>query len=289
MITVITCSIDDNRLSAFKANIDRNIGVPYELIAVDNYHDAKGISEVYNKAVKQASYAFVCFIHEDVIIHSNGWGNAVIALLTQDDIGLLGVSGAVYKSSFPAAWSACPQSLYRMNTIQHFRGESQPMRINTAKPGSAFQEVAVLDGVFLAARKDVILKNKFDEQLKGFHGYDLDICLAVGEHLKIVVAYNILLEHFSEGNYSKDWYQSNYIVHSKWKQQLPKLVVPLATSICKEADYHACRSIVFHLLKFGENKLELLRYYVKLVTVFWPYNKFAFTKKVLLNLLNFKN
>ena len=68
MISVIVCSIQPKWLADLKENIESNIGVEYQLIAVDNRLEKKGICQVYNEAANEAKFNIVCFIHEDVLI-----------------------------------------------------------------------------------------------------------------------------------------------------------------------------------------------------------------------------
>ena len=81
----------------------------------------------------------------------------------------------------------------------------------------------------------------FDEKLlTGFHGYDLDLSLAIGKHYKVGVTYEILAEHFSEGTLNTDWLRSALLIHQKWADCLPKTVVPITKkekTICEKRTY----------------------------------------------------
>jgi len=46
-----------------------------------------------------------------------------------------------------------------------------------------------------------------EEKLAGFHFYDLDISLRVGQRYTIGVIYDIDLVHYSMGNFGADWIQ----------------------------------------------------------------------------------
>ena len=89
-----------------------------------------------------------------------------------------------------------------MKEPQNFTGERLP--------------VVLLDGVFLAMRKDLFDAVKFDETLAGFHGYDFDISAqAVIAGYNNYVVYDILLEHFSEGNRDAAYYVNLTNIHKK--------------------------------------------------------------------------
>jgi GT2 family glycosyltransferase len=62
----------------------------------------------------------------------------------------------------------------------------------------------------------------FDQTLTGFHGYDLDISLAVQEKgYKVVVIPEIVVEHYSLGNLHQGWLSAILHVHRKYKHVLP--------------------------------------------------------------------
>ena len=70
--------------------------------------------------------------------------------------------------------------------------------------------------------RNLALKYPFDQDLlKGFHCYDIDYCLTLKQHYDVVVTFNILMEHFSEGGYSKEWFEDTLKVHKKWEKTLP--------------------------------------------------------------------
>ena len=273
-------------LSKMKENIAATIGVNFELIAIDNSIAQQGICKVYNEAVGKATYDIVCFIHEDVIIHSNNWGQHLVKLFEDVSIGLAGVSGTVYKSAYPAVWSACDQSLYRINTIQHFEGQPLPVKAVVNPLQQSFDEVAVIDGVFMATKKDVATAFPFDESmLKGFHCYDLDFSFSIGTKYKIVVSYAILLEHFSEGHLNKNWLNDSLKLHKKWEAILPKLTGEMSEVLKRKSDYLACRSFLQQALDFSGSKKLILQYYLRLIFLYWKFNQLAFTKTVFKNLL----
>src|SRR6185503_11081924 len=73
--------------------------------------------------------------------------------------------------------------------------------------GSAAGTVQALDGVFLAARREVLERIRFDEgTFDGWHLYDLDFSFSA--HLagfRIAVCQDICLIHDSLGTYRADW------------------------------------------------------------------------------------
>ncbi|MDB5200764.1 MAG: hypothetical protein JWQ27_173 [Ferruginibacter sp.] len=280
MISVIICSINENYLAALRKNIEATIAVPYEIIAINNRERGDGICSVYNEGAGKARYELLCFIHEDIRIHTNGWGKQLAELFKDESIGLAGVSGSVYKSSYPATWSACLPECYRTNSIQHFPDRDIPSAILSNPLNEAQAEVAVIDGVFMATTKAVFQRFTFDDNLPGFHGYDIDYSLQVGAAFKVVVCLEILLEHFSAGTLNEAWLQNSLLVHEKWKQQLPRMTIHVDPKKRELNDFIALQSFLPVLLKYPGRKALVIKYYKLLISRYVRFNKLAFTRKV---------
>lgn len=219
MISIVTSSYNHDNFKYFEKNICETIGASYELICINN-PGLMGICEAYNKGALQAKYDVVCFVHEDVKFHTKNWGNTLSKILKDESIGVVGVAGGTYKSRILS--SAWYNGKSHINLIQHTNGEC----FHWQEPKEYRQELAdvlIVDGVFMALRKKVWETYKFDEQtLKGFHFYDMDICLTVkSKGLRVCVSYDILLEHFSSGSNNKDWYKEAKLIHKKWRNSLP--------------------------------------------------------------------
>lgn len=247
MISIVICSINLNQLNRISKNIEETIGVPYELIAIDNRKNPRGICAVYNEGARKAKFEYLCFVHEDVQFNTKGWGDVLASIFKDPTWGLVGLAGAAHKPKLISGWGAqgLKDRMVKINLIQHFKGNKAPelQYENTAKENIA--EVACLDGVFLASKKSILLQTPFDETLlRGFHGYDLDISLAIGQHYKVGVTYEILAEHFSEGTLNSEWLESSLKVHQKWSEHLPKTVIPITKTERKNCEKRSFRYIL---------------------------------------------
>lgn len=269
MISVIICSVDTKLLTTVTSNIKSTIGVPYELIAIDNRNSNKGICRIYNEADEKAIYDVFCFIHEDITLLTNNWGQKIINCLSQPNVGLVGLSGSVYKSKYPGTWSACHSSFYRVSNIKYDT-------IN-----EDFYEVAVVDGCFMAVNRKDFNQIKFDENLDGFHGYDLDLSLNFGLNKSVVVINGVDFNHLSSGVLNSDWFHSSIYIHKKWKSLLSKSVGSLDPRLTKLSDYYSveCTYNVAYNLRIGS--IFLMRYYIKFITIYFYINKLKYTKKML--------
>lgn len=224
MISVIICSADSKLLKAVKKNIVKTIGVPHEIVSFNNKEGKKGICEVYNKGIARAKYSILCFMHEDVLIHSNDWGKTVINIFNNDfNLGVLGVAGSYYKPLTPSGWLGKGIDTECINLIQEHKFTYEATFLNYKNPNNAaVAEVACIDGLWFCVPKTIAANHRFDEDtFKGFHCYDVDFSLKVGTQYKVAVTYNVLLTHLSEGRFDKAWMCEVMKLHKKWDTKLP--------------------------------------------------------------------
>ena len=227
MISVIICSADPVELQLVKENIARTIGTAHEIIAFHNGHAEKGICELYNEGTKQAKYDILVFMHEDIEMKTEAWGAKVLEIFAGNPgLGLMGVAGGGYKSVVPSSWYNADLEInggFYCNLIQGFKysGREAFLDYRNAK-NEKLTKVASIDGCWMVTKKEIALANPFDQNLlKHFHAYDIDFSLAVGRHYDVAVTYEVLLSHFSEGNFSHNWEDEILKVHKKWSATLP--------------------------------------------------------------------
>jgi hypothetical protein len=254
MISIIISSASNAHLKQVSKNIDATIGIPYEIIATDNSQGQQGICEVYNKAMFKAQYDILCFMHEDVLIKTNNWGPTLLALFEQDPkLGLVGIAGSSYKPITPSGVGGLGVATHYCNIIQSFKykkGRSKHVYSNPGKQNYA--EVVCVDGVFMTTTKKVAEEFMFDEiTLKKFHGYDIDFSLSVSQKYKVAVTFDILLDHFSEGQYNNDWMEENLKLHEKWNSHLPIGVGSLTAQQVVYIEKCTFKSFIDQLIKFN--------------------------------------
>jgi len=227
MISVIICSADPVELQLVKENIATTIGTVYEIIAFDNAHAEKGICELYNEGAKQAKNDILVFMHEDIEMKTADWGVKVLEIFRANpNLGLMGVAGGGYKSVVPSSWYNADLEInggFYCNLIQGFKysGRESFLDYRNAK-NEKLTKVASIDGCWMATKKAIVLAHPFDQNLlKHFHAYDIDFSLSVGKQFDVAVTYEVLLSHFSEGNFSNNWEEEILKVHKKWSATLP--------------------------------------------------------------------
>jgi hypothetical protein len=257
MISIIVCSVNPQLLSSFTKNVEDTIGVPFEIIAIDNRKDNDGICKVYNRGARLSNYNFLCFIHEDVLFHTIGWGlNLIQTFRENPSVGIIGACGAKCKSKVPSMWIDVPSEFYVSNA--YF-----PEEVKARKETKSLNyEVAVLDGLFLATKKEIWNSIKFNEEIEGFHFYDIDISLQIGRLYKVMVSPNIIFEHISRGKRNKAWMEAAFKYHKKSKRLLPIFVGQFSNKEKRKVHF-TCAYIFFkNLINFKASLWVILYYYI---------------------------
>ena len=273
MISIIVCSINDSQLDKLVENISKTIGCPYELLIEKNYNNV-GLSQVYNSKAVVSKYKYLIFLHDDIVFISNNWGKIIIKNLENEHIGIVGLSGSIYKSHHPGTWSASQKSMYRISGEYYNTSEKYDLNDQNYR-------VSVVDGCFLAIRKTLFDDYNFDENLQNFHGYDIDISLNVAQHYTNIVIRNIDFIHLSPGNQNIEWLKSTYYVHSKWKNILPHKVEAISKHDQKLADYISLQNVYNVCYNERYSLRVLLKYYLLFVSVYFNFNSFRYTKKTI--------
>jgi hypothetical protein len=224
MISIIISSINEKLLSDVCSNIAETIGVPFEIISVENRSGNKSICEVYNEGIEKANFSILCFMHEDVEIHTHSWGSLIVdCFYNNPDVGLIGVVGSTYKTLTPSGWHNEGILTHYGNLIQHYKFSDQEDIHYFRNPDNVIQkQVAVIDGVWFCTTKGIAQEFRFDDvTFKGFHAYDIDFSLSIGQRYKVVVTYQLLFTHFSEGSFNLIWLDDILKLHKKWNSYLP--------------------------------------------------------------------
>ena len=224
MISIIICSANPTLLDQIKENIAETIGCGYELIVIKNANEFDGLCGSYNYGISLSIGEILCFCHEDIIFHTKDWGKKVAEIFEYDKkVKLLGVAGSTYKSFSPSGWDI-DWELFRINLIQGYKfSNSISKHIYNNPDNSKYSKVACLDGLWFCTTKEIAETTKFDNLLfHNFHCYDIDFSLSVLKAgWELVVTYEILIEHFSEGKYSNSWIEDTLKLHEKWRPFLP--------------------------------------------------------------------
>jgi len=101
MISIIISTHNAANFKNVSQNIADTIGVPYEIVPVEN-HAKYSLCTAYNLGANMAKFSYLCFLHEDVLFKTPNWGKQLTELMEKDEkTGLIGVMGTKFKSTFP--------------------------------------------------------------------------------------------------------------------------------------------------------------------------------------------
>jgi hypothetical protein len=289
MVSIIICSRENTISQELSVNIAETISCAYELIVIDNSKNNYSIFEAYNLGIDQSKGRYLCFMHDDIFIHSDGWGNTIHNIFSDDSqIGLIGVAGAKIKTEVPSAWWDCPEDQKVIHIIQHYpHQEKEMVKLGFGK--EQYVEAVAIDGVFMAMRRDNRIR--FNTKMTGFHNYDLNMSVEHKKHgYKIIVTHEILIEHFSLGILNKSWYESTSLFHKLYKNYLPLTINDQDIYInTKNGKFNLRLSFITILV---EHKLywEAIYWWFEILML-KPKSKYhyRFWKTILKNYLNFKN
>jgi hypothetical protein len=261
MLSLIICSINPTLLERVKADVAESVGVEYELLVWDNRGENIGLCEVYNMMAANAKYPFLVFMHEDIIFEKKNWGLELLRIFENPEIGLIGVAGSTYKSRTLSGWYSGEPS-FNYCHIKHLTNGEIHLLKYPAQWKQSENEVIIIDGVFMVARKSIWEKVPFNSALlKGFHLYDIDFSFRVSDVAKVVVTESIPMIHDTKGgDFGKKWLKEALLFHQATDHLLPKSIVPINSSDVEtktsnyKLDYLKKENLDFN------DKLQFVRY-----------------------------
>lgn len=271
MLSIIVCSRNKTLLTEFIENVNKTVGVAYEIIDIDNSKNNHSIFSAYNLGFSKCNYPYICFVHEDVLFHTLNWGEKIIAHLQEPNTGILGLAGSDLVTRIPGS---CSGKTSCVNIIQSDKRGKKASRKNLYPENfnQSKHSTILLDGVLLCLRRDLMEKLEFDEQIGGFHGYDFDITLqsTIAGYTNYVI-YDIELEHFSRGQFDGKYISNLIAVFKKWENHLP--LVGSSITDEKRSQIHIMEEkrllkLTKKMIKFGFSSKEIIgetSYYTKII------------------------
>ena len=220
-ITVIFCSKKKGEENKdFIDHIKETCGCDLNVICVHN-PDGISISKIYADMTvnEEIETNIIVYIHDDIEFLRKGWGKEVLRLFNENEkYGIIGVAGSAQFDENGAWWNyekKFGQVLHR------WEGKSWLTAFSPLLDKD-LQEVAVIDGLFIAIHKKRITEN-FSRELLLFDFYDIYFCLAnyLSKKCKIGVTTNIRIAHNSIGKLRDSWHKNKEIVNEKFGKYFP--------------------------------------------------------------------
>lgn len=189
------------------------------LVAHVAFENRRGLPEIYNARISAESNAeILVFVHDDVWIDDYFLADRVIeGLRTYDVIGVAGNRRRVRHQPVWAFLNCNPtwdDDINLTGVIAH--GESPFGKISFF--GAVPADCELLDGVFLAAKKEALRANGvfFDPRFD-FHFYDMDFCRSARQRGVRLGTWPICLTHQSSGAFGTEHWNEKYRAYiEKW-------------------------------------------------------------------------
>lgn len=266
MISLVVCCRNTSLDSSLLKNIEETIGCEYQLVIIDNSAGKYNIFQAYNEGVRRSKYDIICFMHDDLLYHTVGWGNKVIDWFKSPDVGMLGISGNTYMSRIPTVWWASSfkgnQIAVRQNSIDTDRNNRLNSRRTYINPlNETNSEVIVNDGLFFCIRKKLFDDGLFfdEKTFSGFHFYDIDISFQVRSMgYRILCVYDFVIEHISSSVLNKEWLHDARLFYNKWEDILPISILDYDKDTVSELEYSSYK-LAKHTLR--DNKVGFFSYF----------------------------
>lgn len=187
------------------------------------FENRRGLPEVFNERIRGAGDGdILVFVHDDVWLDDLFVCDHVEESL--HEFAVVGVAGNRRRVPRQPAWAFVgittefvwdePANL--CGAIAH---GPDPWGA-VSRFGPTFEECELLDGVFMAARRDTLVKNAvgFDTRFK-FDFYDVDFCRSARAKGLRVGCWPIALTHQSQGLFGSASWQAGYAAYlEKWKE-----------------------------------------------------------------------
>ena len=220
MISIVYSSRTPNK--QFQEHIKKTIGVKeYEIYEIVN-NGVKSLTECYNEGLNNTKNSIVVFCHDDIIL-KEGWGKKILKHFKETEYGILGMAGTTDMSEIGRWWQ---DNTKMIGIVSHsHEGKTWENRYS-ANFEDEIIETVMLDGIFFTVNKERI-KEKFDENFKGFHFYDVDFTF--NNHLngvKVGVMFDIKITHKSIGMTNDEWERNREQFVEKYKDKLPYNIKP---------------------------------------------------------------
>ena len=181
------------------------------------------LTQIYNKAIEQSKNDILILCHDDIYFEKNNWGQKILKHFKRNsEYGILGVAGSTKLPKSGMWW----EDRTKMKGIVNHENNGKKWESKYSDNlGNQIDDVVLVDGLFIAINKKII-KEKFNEDVKGFHFYDVDFSFRnFMKDVNIGVIYDIRITHKSIGQTNEQWEKNRREFAEKYQNDLPVKVV----------------------------------------------------------------
>ena len=181
------------------------------------------LTYLYNKALKESKNDIIVFCHDDLIIETRNWGRKILNHFKKNkDYGVLGKAGTKYMPASGRWWDVGMVEAF--GQVYHQHEGKKWLSKYSENNGNKIDDTIIVDGLFFSVNKNNI-KSSFDENIKGFHFYEVDFCFSnflLGVDIGVIS--DIKLTHLSIGMTNEKWEDNKQQFVEKHKSNLPQII-----------------------------------------------------------------
>lgn len=269
MITIVYSTREHN--PEYQKHIKDTIGVKdFEILEYVN-NGEYSLTELYNRGLKESKNNIIVFCHDDLIYEEDSkWGRKVIKHFENSNYGILGKAGTTSLTESGRWWD---EPHLMVGSVYHTQLNPETNKRITweSRYSGLFHNkiipVVLVDGLFICVDKSRI-KYNFDENIKGFHLYDIDF--SIGNYhkgVKIGVIFDFKMTHKSIGQTNEQWEENRRQFVQKWafytdnegnkKLGLPVLLTPENIEV-EEVKVHIKKEPKVSVIIPTKSKLDVL-------------------------------
>lgn len=217
-VVISTRKTDDN----FIELVSKKFSHPKtQIIVFEN--DGIPLSKIYNEGLEKSTSDIVVFMHDDVYLGTSNLTPKINRIFDDNpEYGIVGVAGTDLLTS--GRWWDNQDNMFGIVSHEH-NGKVHTKYFSKQKYIDTLKDVVIIDGLFMMIHKKRI-KHTFNEEFRGFHFYDLPICVEnFMDGIKIGVTTKIKILHKSIGVTNKEWERNKLLFEALYEKKFPIKVV----------------------------------------------------------------
>lgn len=189
------------------------------------------LTQAYNQALDMCGDDEILVLGHDDIILPLGWDEQLKKIFDTTDYGIIGAAGSA-SMGVNGVWWENRSDL--AGIVSHEKMENNKLiKYDTffSDNHDFVMDVCVVDGVFIALKKDRI-KARFNENIGGFHFYDVSFSLENSlKGVKVGVTTAFKVHHKSVGPISESWQKNRQVFLQEYGSYLPASCQPSISQI----------------------------------------------------------
>jgi len=191
------------------------------------------LTQAYNKALDMCEEDEILVLAHDDINLPSGWDLKIRELFETTDYGIIGMAGSASLPKSGVWWENRSDLAGIVSHERVVNGKLVKYDSEFSSNHDFVMNVCVLEGVFIALKKDRI-KKRFNEDIKGFHYYDVSFTVDnFLEGVKIGVTTAFKIHHKSVGEVNNSWHYNRNVFTQMYADKLPIETKPILSEIVK--------------------------------------------------------